>query len=133
MRFRDRRRPTAAVINITPMIDVMFLLVLWVFLSAKFEPEGGISVQLPTGKSAEMPDKPQTAELVVLPDDRMYLQKEKVRLDELSGKLKALRETMKDPILIISADKDVPYQRIIAVTDCAKMAGQAKLNLKIKP
>jgi len=133
VRFSQPRSVKAANLNLAPMIDTMFLLVLFVFLSAKFEPEGGLSVNLPTGKSQETPQTPDVLDLVVMRNGEIFLQKERVRIDELGERLQSYRRRGGDPILVINADKDVPYQQIVVVMDCAKFAGQSKINLKIKP
>ncbi len=133
MRFCQPRSIKAANINLAPMIDTMFLLVLFVFLSAKFEPEGGLSVNLPIGKSQETPQTPEILELVIMRNGAMFLQKERVSITDLGERLQRYRGRSGDPILVISADRDVPYQQIVVVMDCAKYAGQSKINLKIKP
>lgn len=132
MRFQTHRGNRAPAINITSLIDVMFLLVIFVLLSAKFEPEGGIAVDLPQGKSREVPQT-STYKLTLTHTDVMYLQKEKVTLTELPEAIKRMRATLKDPTLVVAADKDVPWERIVVVTDIARQAGQAKVNFKIKP
>lgn len=132
MRFVTRKRLKAPVINITSLIDVVFLLVIFLMLAAKFEPEGGIGVDLPKGQSAEVP-KERVFDLVIVHDGTMYLNKETVVLDDLAAHIQAKRKELGDPVLVIRADKAVPWERIVAVTDVAKQAGQGKVNFKIKP
>ncbi|MHC4873711.1 MAG: ExbD/TolR family protein, partial [Planctomycetota bacterium] len=55
MRFKENNRKRLA-INITPLIDVLFLLVIFVLVTAQFEDVGGISVELPQGKAKELPE-----------------------------------------------------------------------------
>ena len=133
MRFARERKSHILNLNVIQMIDIMLVLLLFVLFLAKFEPEGGIAVDLPHGQSKELPTKPQVLDLVIMQNGAMFLKKEPVKIDQLATRLKQFRTSMNDPILVISADKEVPYHYIIVVTDCAKMAGQTKLNLKIKP
>lgn len=132
MRFVRERARRGAIINITSLIDVMFLLVIFVLLSAKFEPEGGIAVDLPKGKSIEVP-KTKTFDLVITHDFRLYLQKEPVEWSNLRQAIEKARSSLEDPVLIIRADKTVPWEKIVLATDDAKLAGQTKINFKIKP
>ncbi|MBN2712088.1 MAG: biopolymer transporter ExbD [Planctomycetes bacterium] len=133
MNFTNPRKAKGNVINVTSLIDVMFLLVIFVLISARFDPEGGIAVDLPQGKSKEIPET-RTYELTILYDGTMFLNKKKIKDDtELAEAIKAFRAEAKDPVLVIKADKDVSWKRIVVVTDTAKMSGQGKVNFRIKP
>lgn len=136
MQFQQQSTTRGRGINITSLIDVMFLLVIFLLLSTKFEPEGGIAVDLPKGQSKDVP-KGNTLTLVVLHDGTLFLNREKVPEDP-AGKalveaISKAREGKQDPVMVIQADKDLPWQTIVKLTDMAKEAGQAKVNFKIKP
>lgn len=133
MRFAATRKSRAAVINITPLIDIMFLLVIFLLISAKFEPKGGIAVDLPQGQSAEVPESNRVYELVITYTGDYYLKREKIGPEDLPERIRQIRRTMRDPILVIKADKEVPWEKVVAVTDIAKRVGQTKVNFKIKP
>jgi biopolymer transport protein ExbD len=132
MKFSAARKNRLPIINITSLIDVLFLLVIFLLLSAKFEQEGGIGVDLPQGKSREVPET-RVFDLTITHDGSMFLEKEKVTLVALAERIKKLRESAKDPVLVIRADKDVSWDHIVRVTDTARLVGQAKVNFKIKP
>jgi len=132
MHFRIRSKSRVPAINVTSLIDVLFLLVIFVLLSAKFEPDAGIRVDLPQGKSREtVQNEPVT--LKVTQDGVIYLEKNETALDALPDAIRKVREKMNDPVLVIEADKRVEWERVVQVTDAAKSAGQAKINFKIKP
>lgn len=132
MHFSRTKKSRLPVINMTSLLDVMFLLVIFLLVTMKFEAEGGISVDLPRGKSQEMP-KNAIMRLVIMYDGTLFFEREKIQQAELSEKIKATRAGKEKPVLVIQADKDVPWERIVAVTDIAKLAGQARVNFRIKP
>ncbi len=131
MQFALKRRARGPVINITSLIDVLFLLVIFVLLSAKFEREGGVSVNLPRGASEEVPEV-KTIELVIHHDGTIYLEREKVTLEQFPARLKALRAKHKDPVLHLKTDRDAPSGALVGVLDIAKQVGQTRLNFKTK-
>lgn len=132
MRFNRVGRKKTAEINITSMIDVVFLLLIFVLVAAKFEPDGGIRVNLPTGSSKEV-DKAEVQVLSITADGKVYLQKKPVTMQTLGEEIKAMRKQQKDPVVVINADRDTPYRFVAEATDIIKNAGQSKFNLKIKP
>ncbi len=132
MHFRVRNKSRVPAINVTSLIDVLFLLVIFVLLSAKFEPDAGIRVDLPQGKSREtVQNEPVT--LKVTQDGTIFFEKTETSLEALPEAIRKMRTDKSDPVLVIEADKRVEWERVVQVTDAAKTAGQAKINFKIKP
>ena len=113
MKFNIKTKRSAA-INVTSLIDVMFLLVIFVLISAKFEPEGGIAVELPKGKSTEIA-KVEVQVLTIKPDGELYFQKDKITFDTLPERIKKMRKEFKDPVIVINADKSTPYEFVAAI------------------
>ncbi len=131
MRFNVRTRKSA-VINVTSLIDVMFLLVIFVLVSAKFETDGGIAVELPQGKSTDVA-KVEVQVLSIKKDGELFFQKDKITYKELPERIKNMRKEFKDPVIVINADKATPYKFVAEATDIIKQSGQSKFNLKLKP
>ena len=131
MNFKSSKPRRAGVINVTSLIDVMFLLVIFVLLSAKFEPDGGIAVNLPEGKSTEVP-KTELQVLTIKPDGVLYFQKDKISYKELPVRIKQMRKDFKDPVIVINADQKTPYRYVAKATDIIKQSGQSKFNLKLQ-
>lgn len=119
-------------INVTSLLDVMFLLVIFVLVAAKFEKDGGIAVNLPSGSSKEVA-KNEVQILSITKDGKVFLQKREISFATLEEEIKKMRTTIKDPVVVINADRDAPYGLVAQATDLIKKAGQSKFNLKIKP
>lgn len=132
MRFNAGRKRRTGEINITSLIDVMFLLVIFVLLAAKFEPEGGIAVELPTGSSSDAP-KQEVQIISITAEGEIFLQKRQISFDTLGEEIRKMRDEFKDPVVVINADKKTPYEYVARATDIINTSGQSKFNLRIKP
>ncbi len=130
MRFSTRAKKSAA-INVTSLIDVVFLLLIFVMVSAKFETDKGITVDLPQGQSSEVP-KEEVQVLTIKPDGELFFEKDKISFDQLAGCIEKMRKDLKDPVIVINADKSTPYEYVARATDIIKEAGQTKFNLRLK-
>lgn len=124
MRFKEQNRKKLS-INITPLIDVLFLLVIFVLVTAQFEDVGGISVDLPQGKAKELPEI-QTLNLVLTAEGKFYLDKIEIPFEDLPAKLKKESAKAKESILVVKADKGVRWERVALAIDTAKNLGLKK-------
>lgn len=131
MKFTQVGKKRHVAINITSLIDVMFLLLIFVLLSAKFETESGIAVDLPQGKSKETKE-PEVEVLSINKDGEIYFGKKKIGLGDLSHEIIAMRKNKKDPILVINADKSANYGIFAEVMDVVKLSEQTKFYFKTK-
>lgn len=130
MAFSEPRRNRAPVINITSLIDVMFLLVIFVLLSAKFEREVGVPVDLPKGE-ADAEARKKSYALTLTDDGRMYLDEEQVALEELSDRVRAKRAALGgDPVLVVRADEAARVGHLYPALELVRAGGQFKIDLK---
>lgn len=136
MKFLTRRKSTSSIINLTPLIDCMFLLVIFILLAARFEPEGGIPVDLPQARAKEAP-KVESIRLTVTTDGRIYLEDEEVGLGDLENAIIAARSAAGDPngdriVLVILGDKDAHHGSIVEALDAAARAKQQKVTIRTR-
>ena|SRR5262245_27365832 len=141
MQFRPSQRgrggldftPLRAVsMSITPLVDTMLTLLIFVLLLGAFAIQPGIRVRLPEAASKE--DEP-TRELVVIltRENRLYLNDDPVQLDELGARLQERLRDRHDGVVIIKADKEVLHGRVVEVMDIAKGAGAVRLAIATEP
>ena len=134
MRLRRADRDEAH-INLTPLIDVVFLLLIFFMVSTTFERESEIEIELPEA-TAERPDREAAAvEVWVDAEGRLYLngrQLEDTRVSSLRTALEALVLPEPRPALVIGADASTPYQAVINVMDAAHQAGFVNLSLPVR-
>ena len=122
-------------INLTPLIDVVFLLLIFFMVSTTFERESEIEIELPEA-TAERPDREaQAVEVWIDAEGRLYLngsQLEDARVSSVRAALETLALPEPRPALVIGADARTPYQAVINVMDAAHQAGFVNLSLPVQ-
>jgi len=125
MQFQVKRRRKVT-INITSLIDVLFLLLIFFMISSTFLEQPGIKLELPEAKSAVVTEQRDYV-LFVDEEGRLFLNQDEVTLEDLGGRLKEALPSMKDRALILKADQDVAHGIVVRVMDIAKESGVKKL------
>lgn len=128
MHFRRRLQPQARV-DLIPMIDVVFQLVVFFMLSSTLATTAGISLALPSSDTAsEMVTSNYT--VTVVSEERIYLNGEPFTLQELEAELRGTEEQEGPISAVVEADASAPYQLVISVLDVLRRNGLTAANLK---
>jgi len=132
MRFRRLKWRKEAAFDLTPLIDVIFLLLIFFMVSTSFATiRRGIKVDLPTTSTPQKEIK-ENIIISITKDNKIYIGKtsvsEKKLVAILKGKLKG-----KGGLVIINADKNVRHGRVVEVMDLAKQGGADKLGILTTP
>src|SRR6266436_4218065 len=116
-------------INVTPLVDVMLVLLVIMMLIAPLLQQG-VSVKLPTATNTS--DKPETqgqTVIAIAKDKQIYLNTKPVKSDELGMKVMDLLEGQKEKIVIIKADTAVDYGAVMTAMDQLRKAGIEDIGL----
>jgi biopolymer transport protein ExbD len=117
----EERKRVGIELNMAPLIDIVFLLLLFFMLSSSFARPSGIKITLPAARTAKT--QPKTALVISINEDnKIYLNGRKVNLMDL---LKVLKEEVKGvrrKSLIIRADKNINLGLAVKVMDIAREA-----------
>jgi len=116
--------------DMTPLIDVVFQLIIFFLLSSSFVLQPGIKVELPT---VELPsgDKPKGISISILKNGQLFLEDEKVRIGDIKAKLIELKK--KESLLIIKADRKAAHGKVVEVMAIAKEIGFNDIAIATKP
>ena len=125
MQFR-LKRISKPIINIAPLVDVLFLLLIFFMVTSTFVEQPNIQLELPSTKYAETSEIKEL-QLVITRYGKIYLQDQIVNINELESVLRDLTVQMNEKTLVLKADKDVPYGTVIKFMDAAKGAGMNKI------
>ena len=116
-------------INVTPLVDVMLVLLIIMMLIAPMLQQG-VPVTLP--QAVNSADKPETQEQTVVAIDankQIYLDGIRVREDDLTTQVTQLMENKKEKVVLIKGDKDAPYAAIMAAMDRLRAANIENIGL----
>lgn len=127
-----RSSGTQASINIAPLVDVVFLLVIFFAVSTTFLETAGLKLELPTSTSStdRVPE-----ELAVLMDSegKLSVAGHDLELDQLRATLRPMIERSQDKLVTLRADKAARHGDVVAVIDRIKAAGAVGVTLRAKP
>jgi biopolymer transport protein TolR len=116
-------------INVTPLVDVMLVLLIIMMLIAPMLQQG-VSVKLP--QAANTADKPETQDqtvVAVTSDKRLYLNGVPVQETDLRNQIQTLMESKKEKIVLIKGDEDAPYSAIMNAMDRLREANIENIGL----
>jgi len=125
MQFRPKRfiKP---VINIAPVVDVLFLLLIFFMVTSTFVEQPNIKLELPSTRHSEA-TKIERMVLTISRDGQLFLQDKPVEKKDLEKELRRVILDTGDEVLVLKADKFVPYGVVIGIMDDAKGAGFKKI------
>ncbi len=128
MQFSTHRNKKRILINITSLIDVLFLLLIFFIVSSTFQERPALTIDLPEASRPETEQEEQYS-LFIDKDQRVFINKTEIHKDSLHVRLRALAPLLAERGLMIKADKGIPYGLIIRIMDTAKTSGIDRLML----
>ncbi len=130
MNFRKEKRD---VVNqdITPLIDVVFLLLIFFMVSTTFEHNSEINITLPTSSKENTEAKPDAVNIGLDSQGNVYINNKALINAQLETIKNALSEALvglDEPPIIISADADASHQSVVKVMDAARQLGLVRIT-----
>ncbi len=131
MNFRAPRKGRGLIINLTSLIDVMFLLLIFFMVTSTFKNQPAINLVLPRSATAsETVDTPTVLYLTAEGD--VYLNDTPVAKDELSRRLTELRNSSDEDRMVLRADKDAAHGDVVELIDLIKQSGFVRVSLSAR-
>jgi biopolymer transport protein TolR len=126
-RRRGRHAPMSE-INVTPMVDVMLVLLI-IFMVAAPLLQTGVQVELPEAKGTQLPQpKSDPLAVTVKANGDAFIGETQIALDEIAPKLKAIAKNGYDEPIYVRGDKGVPYGVVMKVMSRINAGGFKKLS-----
>lgn len=131
MNFRRarNRRVVDVIVDVTPLIDVVFLLLIFFMITSTFVNSPGIEVELPKASNSDSNLQPQDIVIAISSEGDIIYEHKQVSLDELSARLESTIREKPDATVIVQADSEVFHGLVVKVMDVAKAAGFSKLAI----
>jgi len=118
-------------INVTPMVDVVLVLLIIMMVSATYIVSQSLKVELPkTASSDETVSK--TYVVTVTKEGSYYYNDKPITRDGLAKEFRAALATTKDVNLVITADEDAHHGKVVGVIDLAKVEGITKFAINVE-
>jgi biopolymer transport protein TolR len=131
-RQNNREHKPLSEINVTPLVDVMLVLLIIFMVTAPML-QMGIDVNLPRVKAKSVNISEEKLVLTINGKQEIYLNEFKTALPDLSTKLESIYKTRTDRELYMRADKEVPYGYVVQVMSEVRKAGIDKLGMITEP
>jgi biopolymer transport protein ExbD len=118
-------------INVTPMVDVMLVLLVIFMIAAPTLYQGGIKLDLPVAQSGEKVEK-ITLKFSLQKDGKIFLDKKEVTASEIPGFIKKAMELDPKADAMISADRNLPHGSVMTLVDLLKTGGIQKFTVGVE-
>ncbi|MGD2052784.1 MAG: biopolymer transporter ExbD [Gammaproteobacteria bacterium] len=128
MKFEGLRR-SSHVPNITPLIDIVFLLLVFFMLTSHFVQDDALNIQLPETESGKRLDEKQSIEIVITAEGQWFYQGQALEADGLYLALQKDLSERKDKRVRIRGDKSSDLDSTVTLLDVARRAGATGVDI----
>lgn len=125
----ERRRHNHQSINLTPLVDVVFLLLLFFMLTSHFVRAPAIKIALPDAKTAEAEVREEVI-ITIAADGTLFLDQDRVLLTSLQHNLHEKLNKLKKPAVRLKADREAKLGLVVKVVDEIRLAGVGAFSLE---
>ncbi|MBL7156927.1 MAG: biopolymer transporter ExbD [Candidatus Omnitrophica bacterium] len=126
MKFKRRVFLEKGRLDIAPLIDVVFLLLIFFMLTSSFIFQPGIKINLPKALTSEVIQR-ENLIIVITDESAIYISERQIDSEELSSRLKIAAQESKQ--ILIKADRKASLGRVVEVWDMCRAEGIQKINI----
>ena len=127
-RRRSRGNSPISDINVTPLVDVMLVLLIVFMVTAPLLTVG-VPIELPKTAAKQMTDESEPLTITIDKNSKIYIQELEVDFDELTEKLEAIGQSNYDQKIYINGDKDISYEVLMKVMAKISSSGYTSIGL----
>ncbi|MDD3519461.1 MAG: biopolymer transporter ExbD [Chromatiales bacterium] len=127
-----RERDGLSIVDLTPLIDVVFLLLIFFMVTTTFNRHSELKIQLPEASTAVQETQRQTVELLIDVRGHYYIDGKELVSTRLDTVIAALRQAADNDAatpLIVRADAKTPHQAVVTALDAASRLGMTRLSI----
>ena len=130
MNFRPRRRDDVE-INVTSLIDVVLLLLIFFMVSSRFVQESKIDLTLPSASEQPVAKLPEAIEITINKRGEFFIDGQALingKISTLQHALSRRKQQLHDPMVVISADREAQFQLAVDAMDASRLAGLYRIT-----
>jgi biopolymer transport protein ExbD len=128
MRRRRSREEEESEVNLTPMLDVVFIMLIFFIVTASFVKEAGIDISRPPAATAERKERGNIL-VAITNNDQIWIDRRQVDPRALRANIERLHAENPQGSVVIQADKDSKNGLLVQVMDAARLAGVSNVSL----
>jgi len=136
MKFRRHRQRNNLRVNLTPLIDTVFLLLVFFMMTTTFNKQSQLEINLPEAKSEQVDQKEEKTIRIIIDAEGNYAINESENslvnneLETLTQALAKEAGEEQNPILLLSADKETPHQAVMKALEASRDLGFVRLSFE---
>lgn len=127
-RRRSRKNNPISDINVTPLVDVMLVLLIVFMVTAPLLTVG-VPIELPKTTAKQMTDDNEPLTITIDKNSKIYIQEMEIDFDDLTEKLEAIGQSNFDQKIYINGDKDISYEVLMKVMAKISSSGYTSIGL----
>ena len=128
MRRRQNRRKSESEVNLTPMLDVVFIMLIFFIVTASFVKESGIEISRPGASTAVRKEKGNIL-IAISSNDQIWMNRRQVDPRALRANIERAHAENPQGAVVIQADKAAKTGLLVQVMDAARQAGVKDVSL----
>lgn len=132
MEFRKKRREVVA-LDITPLIDVVFLLLIFFMLSTTFIVSPGIRINLPQAEAETVRSEQKDIRVKIDAKGNFFVEDRRTSPEDLNARFEEAARVNRDTLVIIEADENAAHKFVVDVMDRGKNSGLQRLAIATRP
>lgn len=127
-RFSQKRSKEETEINLTPMLDVVFIMLIFFIVTTSFVKEAGVEVNRPSAKSAEQKSKANIL-IAIRNNNEIWIDKRMVDIRSIRANIERLKATNIQNSVVIQSDTDSKTGTLVRVMDQIRLAGIFNISI----
>ena len=131
MNFQRGRDKEPLEINLVPLIDVMMVILIFLMITTTYSKYTELQINLPTADSDKQLERPNEVAVLVNAQGQYVINKVPTAFrspDQLADDLRRAAGSLKDPVVVISADATATHQAVVRVMEAARIAGLTQIT-----
>src|SRR5262245_20984525 len=131
MNFQRGREKEPLEINLVPLIDVMMVILIFLMITTTYSKYTELQINLPTANAEKQLERPNEVSVLVNAQGQYVINRQPVAFrstEQLADELKRAAASLKDPVVVISADATATHQAVVRVMEASRLAGLSQIT-----